>query len=84
MVSACKKENGTPVEEGGEGTRLTEDKYWTPSKDKAIKISGVSLDESGKITDYENFSSSSDPMYKYDSFEKNASGKVIKVSGRNI
>ncbi len=84
MVSACKKEKGTPAEEGGEGTILTEVKYWTPSTGKATKISGIAFDASGKITAYETFGSNGSAMYKYDSFEKDASGKVIKVSGKNI
>lgn len=84
MVSGCKKDENTPAEEGGEGTILTEVKYWTPSTDKATKISGIALDASGKITAYETFGSNGDPMYKYDSFEKDASGKVTKVSGINL
>lgn len=84
MVSACKKEKGTPAEEGGEGTILTEVKYWTPSTGKATKISGIALDASGKITAFETFGSNGAAMYKYDSFEKDGAGKVIKVSGKNI
>lgn len=64
---------------------MTEVKYWTPSKkEDAVTIASIAQDESGKITAFETFSTKGEPMAKYDAIEKDASGKIIKISGKNI
>jgi len=82
--SACKKESNAPDDDetpAADGTILSKIDYWTVSTDQTQTIRELVLDANKEINEIKTYSTSGTALETYTNIEKNADGKIVKVSG---
>lgn len=89
LLVACKKDDAAIETASGDGKYLKKVNYWTVATNKEVTIRELLLDAGGNLTGVKTYTNNvqggtaGDVIQEYTGIEKDASGRITKISGQD-